>query len=75
MHSHKEIYLQVAYTVLHYLKGTAGKDIMFRRNGRLILEVYTDADYAGSITDRRSTTGYCTFLYGNLVTWRTKSEA
>lgn len=24
--------------------------------------MYTDADWAGSITDRRSTSGYCTFL-------------
>ncbi|KAK2965725.1 hypothetical protein RJ640_025451, partial [Escallonia rubra] len=38
------------------------------------LEAYTDADYAGSLTDRRSTSGYCTFLGGNLVTWRSKKQ-
>ena len=38
----------------------------------MTLEVYTNADYAGSVDDRRSTSGYCTFLGGNLVTWRSK---
>ena len=30
---------------------------------------------AGSISDRRSTIGYCTFVWGNLVTWRSKKQA
>jgi len=30
---------------------------------------------AGSIDDRRSTTGYCTFVWGNLVTWRSKKQS
>ena len=38
------------------------------------MKVYTDADYAGSIVDGRSTTGYCMFLGGNLVTWRSKKQ-
>ena len=36
--------------------------------------VYTDADYAGSLVDRRSCPGYCIFLIGNLVTWRSKKQ-
>ncbi|CAL9029200.1 unnamed protein product [Prunus brigantina] len=35
---------------------------------------YTDVDWAGSITDRRSTSGYFTFVGGNLVTWRSKKQ-
>lgn len=34
--------------------------------------LYSDADWAGSQTDRRSTTGYCSLVWGNLVTWRNK---
>ena len=36
--------------------------------------MYTNADYAGSIVNRRSTSGYCTFLGGNLITWRSKKH-
>ena len=74
MHKPKEVHLQAAHRILHYLKGSVGKGILFKRGDKLTLEVYTDADYAGSIDDRRSTTGYCTFLGGNLVTWRSKKQ-
>ena len=74
MHSPKEAHLQAVYRVLQYLKGTLGKGILFKRNEGLVLEAYTDADYASSIIDRRSTSGYCTFLGGNLVTWKSKKQ-
>ncbi|RVW50362.1 Retrovirus-related Pol polyprotein from transposon RE1 [Vitis vinifera] len=74
MHDPREPHLQAAYRVPHYLKGNPGKGILFKKNNTLALEAYTDADYAGSLVDRRSTTGYYTFLGGNLVTWRNKKQ-
>jgi hypothetical protein len=38
-------------------------------------EAYTNVDYAVSIVDRRSTTRYCIFLCGNLVTWKSKKQS
>ncbi|BBG95254.1 HXXXD-type acyl-transferase family protein [Prunus dulcis] len=38
------------------------------------VEGYTDADWASSATDRHSTSGYFTFVGGNLVTWRSKKQ-
>ena len=35
---------------------------------------YTDADYAGSRLDRKSTSGYCQFLVGCLVSWTSKKQ-
>jgi hypothetical protein len=47
---------------------------MFSRNGHLNVEGYTDADWAGNISDRKSTSGYFMFVGGNLVTWRSKKQ-
>ena len=75
MHQPKEAHLQAALRIVQYLKGTPGKGILFKRNKSVSLEAYTDADYVGSVVDRRSTTGYCTFLGGNLVTWKSKKQS
>ena len=72
MYDPREPHLQAAYMVLHYLKGNPRKGILFKKNDTL--EAYIDVDYASSIVDRRLTTGYCTFLRGNLVTWRSKKQ-
>ncbi|KAE8669914.1 Long chain base biosynthesis protein 1 [Hibiscus syriacus] len=74
MHNPKESHLRAVVQILQYLKGTPSRGIMFKREEKLTLEAYTDADNAGSIADRRSTSGYCTFLRGNLVTWRSKKH-
>ncbi|XP_058767437.1 uncharacterized mitochondrial protein AtMg00810-like [Vicia villosa] len=75
MHQPKEAHLQAALRIVQYLKGTPGRGILFKRNKSVSLEAYTDADYAGLVVDRRSTTGYCTFLGGNLVTWKSKKQS
>ncbi|KAL9434213.1 hypothetical protein AB3S75_015674 [Citrus x aurantiifolia] len=74
MHSPYEEHLEAVYRILRYLKSTPGKGLFFKKNEKRGIEVYTDADWAGSVTDRRSTSGYCTFLWGNLVTWRSKKQ-
>ncbi|KAL0461887.1 UNVERIFIED_CONTAM: Retrovirus-related Pol polyprotein from transposon RE2 [Sesamum latifolium] len=47
---------------------------MFTKGNNLNISGYTDADWAGSVEDRRSTSGYFTFVGGNLVTWRSKKQ-
>ena len=38
------------------------------------IKVYIDADQVGDSNDRISTSGYCTFVERNLVTWRSKKQ-
>ena len=60
--------------ILKYLKSAPGKGLMFSKHGHLDVQGYTDADWAGSVTDRQSTSGYFTFVGGNLVSWRNKKQ-
>ncbi|KAK0606996.1 hypothetical protein LWI29_007530 [Acer saccharum] len=74
MHSPGPEHNEVVLRILRYLKGTPGKGLLFANRGHFQVEVFTDADWVGSVTDRRSTSGYCTFVGGNLVTWRSKKQ-
>jgi hypothetical protein len=67
--------MEVVHRILRYLKGILGRGIWFRKNGHLNLVGYCDADWASSRDDRRSTSDYCVFVVGNLVSWRSKKQA
>ena len=49
-------------------------EVCFLKRQKQLIEVYVDADWVGSVSDRRSTSRYCTFVWGNLVTWRSKKQ-
>ena len=56
MHNPKEIHLHATHRILHYLKANPRKGIFLLKNNiGLIIEAYTDANYAGSVVDRSST--------------------
>ncbi|XP_059461930.1 secreted RxLR effector protein 161-like [Corylus avellana] len=65
---------EVVTRIIRYVKRQPGLGILYRPNGHVSLEGFTDADWAGSPSDRRSITGYCTFFNGNLVTWNSKKQ-
>ncbi|KAL8168117.1 hypothetical protein V2J09_009616 [Rumex salicifolius] len=60
------------YPIAH--SGCPGKGVLFKRGNKLTIEAFTDADYASSVSDRRSTSGYCVLIGGNLVSWRSKKQ-
>ncbi|PRQ37607.1 putative RNA-directed DNA polymerase [Rosa chinensis] len=62
------------FRILRYLKMAPGKGLLFEKKDELEVGGYTYADWAGDKTDRRSTSGYFTFVGGNLVTWRSKKQ-
>ncbi|RVW59741.1 Retrovirus-related Pol polyprotein from transposon RE1 [Vitis vinifera] len=70
MHSLKESHLKALYKIPIYLKGSLRQGLFFKKGDSKMVEIYTNVDWAGSEEDRRSTTGYCTYVWGNLVTWR-----
>ena len=75
MRSPKEVHLQAANRVLLYLMESPRKGMLSKQSLRLVLEAYTYVNYVRFVVDRRLTIGYCTFLGGNLVTWRSKKQS
>ena len=69
-----ECHMDAVLRILRYLKSTLGKGLLFSKNNHFRVEAYTDTVWANSITDKRSTSGYCTFVGSNKVTWRSKKQ-
>lgn len=59
--------------IVKYLQGTRGKGIKYSAN-KLTLKVYSDADIAGDVDTRRSTTGYVSILASGPVTWTSRRQ-
>ncbi|KAM2663403.1 hypothetical protein EV1_009959 [Malus domestica] len=75
MHSPSSHHLQLVKRILRYLKCSMSTGIFMQNNGHFTIEGYTDSDWAGNALDRKSTTGYCTLVGGNLVTWKSKKQS
>ncbi|CAL5395906.1 unnamed protein product [Camellia sinensis] len=75
MNNPTEKHMTAVIRILRYLKRTPGKGLFFQRTTNRKIEIFSDADWAGSLTDRRSTSGYCSFVWGNAVTWRSKKQS
>lgn len=75
MNDPKEEHLEAVYRILRYLKMTPRKGLYFKKGINKEIAIYSDADWAGSLKDRRSTSDYCTYVWGNLVTWRSKKQS
>lgn len=54
----KLIYLDAAYRIMRYLKKTPGKGLFFTRHDDRQVHAFTNADWAESISDRKSTSWY-----------------
>ena len=61
--------------ILRYLKGTM-YDVLRYGGSYSNLQVvgYCDADYAGDIDSRKSTTGYVFLLNGGAISWNSKKQ-
>ena len=53
--------------IMRYLKGIEDYDFWYKKGGNFELKSFTDVDWAGSIDDRKSTSGGSFFLRKRLV--------
>ena len=65
---------QAVKRIFRYLKGTINFGILFEKENITKCVGYSDADWAGDQTDRKSTSGYCFSLGSGIVTWRSNKQ-
>lgn len=63
-----------AKRVLRYLRGTKEYKLTYCSDGTSRLTGYSDSDWAGDHTDRRSTTGYVFMMNGGPIAWESKRQ-
>ena len=62
MNDRREEHMEMVCMTLRYLKLTPGNGLFFKKGTNRKVEVYSDADWDGSVTDKRSTSEFCTFV-------------
>jgi hypothetical protein len=63
------VHLLAAKHVMRYLKGTIDCGLSYDGDHDFTLSGYTDADWAGSVSDRKSTSGCCFSLGSSMISW------
>ncbi|GJS96375.1 ribonuclease H-like domain-containing protein [Tanacetum coccineum] len=74
MHDPREPHLAALKRILRYVQGTLDLGLHLYASSTTSLVGYTDADWAGCPSTRRSTSGYCVFLGDNLLSWSAKRQ-
>ena len=60
--------------LLRYLKGTKSLGLKFFANKDLTIKGYVDADYAGDIDTRRSTSGMIFLINNSPIVWKSQTQ-
>ena len=77
-------HLTAAIRILRYLRGSTNWCLKYTNNNEvnnqdkskneITVTAYSDADWGGDIDDKKSTSGYCIFVDGNLAHWGSKKQ-
>ncbi|CAL9023794.1 unnamed protein product, partial [Prunus brigantina] len=74
MHNPTEVHFQLVKRILRYIQGTLHYGLTYSSSVPVSVSAYSDADWAGDITTRRSTTGFVVFLGSNPISWQSKKQ-
>ncbi|GKE55949.1 ribonuclease H-like domain-containing protein, partial [Tanacetum coccineum] len=74
MHDPRVPHYTALKCILRYGRGTLDQGLQLYCSHTSQLIAYSDADWAGCPSTRRSTSGYCVFLGDNLITWSSKHQ-
>ena len=74
MQKPKKLHLEAIKRILRFVKGSIDYGILYRNDRKFEVAGYCDADYAGDLDTRRSTTGYVFNLGSRAVSWCSKRQ-
>ena len=74
MHSPLQSHWVAVKRILRYLAGTLDYGLHITRTSHFDVTAFSDADWGSDTEDRRSVSGHCVFLGGNLVSWKSKKQ-
>ena len=69
-----DIQMQASKRVLRYLKGTIDHGLQLTRTTFSSLQGFYDSDWAGDISDRKSTGAYIIYFESNPISWSCKKQ-
>ncbi|XP_073154008.1 secreted RxLR effector protein 161-like [Henckelia pumila] len=67
-----ESHFIAAKRIMRYIKETLNFGLLYKQNLSFHLTGFVDADWAGDVNDRRSTTGYCFNTRSTTISWCSK---
>ncbi|GKA86984.1 ribonuclease H-like domain-containing protein [Tanacetum coccineum] len=76
LHTHdpRKPHFSALKRILRYVQGTLDYGLQLFSSSTTDLVAYSDADWAGCPSTRRSTSGYYVFLSNNLLSWSSKHQ-
>eukprot|EP00253_Pinus_taeda_P034035 PITA_34035 len=74
MDTPKDTHWQAAKRILRYVNGTKHYGILYQETSDFRLIGYTDSDWAGSVNERKSTSGYVFHLGSGANSWASKKQ-
>ena len=75
LHAPTAIHWSAVKRILRYVKFSARLGLHIQRSKSVLISAFSDADWAGSVDDRRSTGGFAIFFGANLVSWSARKQA
>ncbi|RWR74934.1 Integrase, catalytic core [Cinnamomum micranthum f. kanehirae] len=70
----RESHFIAAKRILRYIKGTLNFGLFYQQHTPFMLTGFVDADWAGDLNDRCSTTGYCFNMGSAAISWCSKKQ-